>query len=295
MAVRANRRRSAANDAQRAAVRARVHAEAGIPTCESRSKKGMFSNLTSTLRRSLSASAPQPPTSASPGQGSTPSSLSPPHLSQTITATSKSSDPTPVKRPGKPVALPTSERLLARRQKRWAIVESKQVRTARISSALGNQAQTLSTAFSKHSSEVGSLLAEADGIGSLKASLQGSQNLLACIFPEIEELERLLVEHAGSNYKQQKRRPIDASAVSPTTSKLSGGMTKVAANIDNAFSSLSRRINSASTFNFADRNSNGLGRRGAHGQKRNVIKIRTNSEASCDDESDTGADNIDTL
>ena len=47
--------------------------------------------------------------------------------SQTITATSKSPDPTSVKRPAKHIALPTSERLLARRQKRWAIVESKQV------------------------------------------------------------------------------------------------------------------------------------------------------------------------
>ena len=149
--------------------------------------------------------------------------------------------------------------------------------------------------FSKHSSEVGSLLAEVHGIGSLKASLQGSQTLLDTIFPEVEKLEQLLIEHARSNYEQQNSRPTDDSTLSPRTRKISGGMTKVAANIDNAFSSLSRRISSASAFDFANRNSQGPGRRGAHGQKRSVIKIRTNSEASCDDESDPGSDNIDSL
>ena len=106
----------------------------------------------------------------------------------------------------------------SRRQKRWAIVESKQVRAAHISSALGNKAQTQHYVL-KHSSEVGSLLAEVHGIGSLKASLQGPKHL-DTIFPEVEKLEQLLIEHAGSNYEQQNSRQLMIQ-LSPRTRKIS--------------------------------------------------------------------------
>ena len=84
-------------------------------------------------------------------------------------------------------------------------------------------------------------------------------------------------------HQQIEGTDLDGEGGAATRSRaLSGGMTKVAANIDNALTSLSRRISSASS---SDRGASGLTRRGS--VKRDVIKIRTNSEVSFDEESDS--------
>ena len=80
-----------------------------------------------------------------------------------------------------------------------------------------------------------------------------------------------------STYDQimsNKQQPTDSTLF---REPISGGMTKVAANIDNAFSSPSRRISSASAFDFANRNSQGPGGVAPWAETQR-IQIRTNSE-----------------
>jgi hypothetical protein len=160
-------------------------------------------------------------------------------------------------------------------------VEARQVRAGQISSALGNTAQALGVIFSGHAAEVGALSAEVRGVASLKSSLQRSQHLLDGIFAEIELLENGLVKHARTLRQQPEGADMDEGGDTTRMARaVSGGMTKV---VDNALSSLSRRISRAGSGSSAL----GLGRRGStKNNKRNVIKIRTNSEVSFDEDSD---------
>lgn len=245
----------------------------------------MFSNFTSTLRRKLSSS----PTTGSSGEiapeeseegadhpGDMRTRTGSSNFSQGSHASKAASSP--AGQLPKRIPLPSSERYLARRQKRWSGVESKQALSGRISSSLGSQAQTMGILFSAHAKEVATLASEIRKMDALKKSLQNSGQLVDLILPEIEALENLLV----LNHKKTQElgsAPNEGRVVeSQIQSASKRSMHTAASNIDAAITSLSQRLSKSGT-----RNSSGLSRLRRASSKRDAIKIRTNSEASCGD------------
>ena len=254
----------------------------------------MFSNFTSTIKRKLSAAqtpqTPSSPTSSSSEEASSQKSgvRTDPSVSPKTNGDNSNplNNPSARKTTGKSetkssdrIPLPSGERILARRQKRWNSVESKQAHSARISSSLASKAQALGIVFSAHTQEVGALASEVRKIDSLKSSLQSSNKLVGLILPEIEALENVLVlnrrkaEEMAENYQNT-----NVESKIHKTGKSS--MHAVATNIDGAIASLSQRLSKNNLMA-----SSGLGRlrRASSSSKRDAIKIRTNSEASCDD------------